>query len=291
MDYATALFNLKITAEVLDKWRGDLSELPTIEEQQKYYDTVISPALTKLDKVIDHRHLRHRDGREFEKMVLHDESLDDLAEVVFKKSPDFLHELVSDPVLCCILKRLSPDQKEVIYNNAVMECSVTEISVIKRTSDRNIRKTKEKAIRHIRGQMLPVIMFRYKIQVQEKYRWLFVRGVSTTFKERMFAATIGEDYVDYYDEYEITEKTKEDTVRYAEYFRKHVMDFVTITKDYREQAQRMRDNTARLKDAKRRYEEQEEKKKLLQKQNDYGNIIDDDNSYSEEVADDYAQDI
>jgi len=108
-------------------------------------------------------------------------------------------------------------------------------------------------------------MFRYKIQTKGKYRYLFVRGISTTFEERGFAANLGADYADYYPEYEITEKTKEDTIKYAEYYNKYVMDFVEITKDYRAQEQRIRDNTARIKDGKRRCKEEKKMKKGVAK--------------------------
>jgi hypothetical protein len=58
------------------------------------------------------------------------------------------------------------------------------------------------------------------------------------------------------------------------------MDFVKITKDYRAQEQRMRDNTARLIDEKRRYNELMEKKRKLQNQDKHGNISIAINSYN-----------
>jgi hypothetical protein len=71
------------------------------------------------------------------------------------------------------------------------------------------------------------------------------------------------------------------------------MDFVEITKDYRAQEQRIKDNTERLRDENRRYKERMKKKKELQKQKEYGNIITGDNSYitTKGVETDYAQDI
>jgi hypothetical protein len=162
----------------------------------------------------------------------------------------------------------------------------TELSVISNTTAHNIRKLKRTALEHIRGKYLPVVMFRYKIQTNEKYKWLFARGYSTSFWERLFAATHGEDNKDYYPRYEVDKNTKEDTLRYIEYYNRHVMDFVEITKDYRAQEQRMRDNTARLKDEKRRYNEIMEKKKKLKKQVEHGNMYKDIISYDNSGNDD-----
>jgi len=294
-EYDTGLMFNQILERNYDKWLRELTAIDDIAEQDTYYRTVIYPHIQYLEWRVNDRHTDKRDGRELEKLKLYDDALDDLTDVVYRTSPGFLHELVTDPTLCRIIKRLTPDQKEVIYNSAVLEFSIQDMSVIKKTTDRNILKTKETALRHIRGQFLPVVMFKHKIQTKEKYRWLFVRGVSTTFEERGFAANIGAEYTDYYPDYVVDEKTKKDTLRYIEYYNKHVMDFVEITRDYRAQAQRIKDNTARLEDEKRRFKELMEKKKELQNQLDDGNMIGDAYSYDGHedniYYDDYSYDV
>ena len=244
MDFSEVLFDLRVTSERIREWREALSTLETVEKQQAYYDAFIFPVLNELDTVIEYRHNRHRDGREIEKLALYAPNFNDLLDKIYSVSPTYLHELVTDAVLCKILKSLTPEQKTIIYQSAVLGYTVAEIAVIKGTSERNIRKTKETALRHIRGQFLPSIMFRYKIQTNEKYRYLFLRGVSTTYWERGFAARLGAEYADYYGEMKF--------------------DFVEIIKAYRAQEQRMRDNTARIREAIRRCKERQKTEKVLQ---------------------------
>jgi hypothetical protein len=270
-EYDTGMMLDHILERNLDRWREELASKESVEEQDYYYRTVIYPHIQYLEWRIEDRHGRHGDDREFEQMALYDDTLDGLEDAAYRESPDFLHELVTDAALCGILRRLTPDQKEVIYNNAVSGCSVTDISVIKKTTDRNIRKIKNTALRHIRGQYLPVVMFKYKIQTDEKYRWLYVQGISTSHWERLFAATVGADYTDYYDGM--------------------AFDFVEITKDYRAWDRRDRDWVANRRDERRRREEILKKKKELQKQLDNGKMIDDDYYYEEGTDDSDAQDI
>ena len=272
-EYDTRKMFDQILERNFEKWRNELAAIDDMEKQDEYYRTVIYPHIQYLEWRINDRHDEHGDGREYTKLTLYDESFDDMPDIVYRESADFLHELVTDPVLCRILRRLTPDQKEVIYNNAVLGNSVTDISVTKKTSERNIRKTKEKALRHIRGQYLPIVMFKYKIQTNEEYKWLYEQGVSTIFEERLFAATIGVDYIDYYG--------------------RITFDFVEITKDYRAQNQRETDRAAKWENEKLRRKELAEKKKLLKNQKEYGNIITEDNSYikTKGTEIDYAQDI
>jgi len=245
-----------------------LAKIETTEEQQKYYDTVIYPCIYDLEKTIDHRHNRHKDYNDLSKVPCKG----DFIESVFVKLPDDLHEIISDlPVLCRILKNLKYAQKEVIFYDTYMGHSNKDMAHGSDTSERNIRKSKATALRHIRGQLLPVIMFKYKIQTDEKYRNLVKNGVSTSFRERRFAAIYGEDYADYYDDL--------------------AMDFVEITKDYRAQERRMKDNYARWKEQIRLGKALEKERKRLQKQNECGNIIIYNNSYIKGVDTDYAQNI
>jgi hypothetical protein len=303
--YDATLMWGQILERSYEKWREELSVLLTVEEQDIYYRTVIYPHIKHLEERIEKRHRKYRhrslyviDSTDDDDNAIYDKNnianLPDYVDFdneIFSCSHSSLHELAEDPALCIIIKELTDEQRAIIHQIALLEYSTMKISVIKKTTDRNVRKTKNTALTHIRGQYLPVVMFKYKIQTQKKYHWLFVRGVSTTHWERLFAATIGEEYTDYYSEYEVDEKTEEDTLRYIEYFNSRVFDFVEITRDYRAQHQRDLDWIANWKDIKRRRKALDKKKKALRKYMEDSKMIDDDSSYEEGADDDYAQDI
>ena len=268
-----------------DKWLRELAAIDDIEKQDTYYRTVIYPHINYFENRVELRHKKHRhvslydeDTADTDDNFFYDKNkLEHIPDVVdfdngiFELSPDLLHELVTDPALCLIIKGLTDEQRSIIYQNAVLDYSTMRISVIKGTTDRNVRKTKDTALRHVRGQYLPVVMFKYKIQTNGKYRWLFVRGVSTSHWERLFAATIGGEYTDYYDGM--------------------AFDFVEITKDFRAWDQRDNDWVANWRDEKRRREELAKKQKVLQMLIESGKILAVDYSYGKGVTADYAQDI
>lgn len=75
---------------------------------------------------------------------------DDWDEIIFSRAPGDLHELVSDETISRAIESLTEKQKEVLFYNIVHQFTVKEIAEFTQTSDRNIRKHKEKALEAIR---------------------------------------------------------------------------------------------------------------------------------------------
>jgi hypothetical protein len=274
-EYDTGLMLDQIIERNGDKWQRELAVLETMEERDDYYRRVIYPHIQYLEKRIEERHRKYKDGTSnvFDEdgntgIEPPNAQNDDNDDVIHERSHLCLHELVTDPSLCLILKNLTDEQKYILYHSAISDFTIGEIARMKGTTDRNVLKTLDTALRHVRGRYLPVVMLKHKIQTLAKYRWLFERGISTTFWERLFAATLGEEYADYYAEI--------------------AFDFVEIIKEYRAQHQRDLDWVAAWNERKRRRKKNDDAH--LKSPASRGKITEDDISYDYEVTDDDAQD-
>lgn len=67
--------------------------------------------------------------------------------------PFELDELVTEPYISQILKKLKPEQKEVLYYIAVKGYSIKVIAQLRGQTERNIRKVRDTMLRKIQKQM------------------------------------------------------------------------------------------------------------------------------------------
>lgn len=162
----------------------------------------------------ERRHRRHRDFQTFNKVeaLVEQEAFkpatltrlrwnESFEDIIFTKSPDDLHELVTDGVLSRIIRSLTSSQKEVLFHMRVWKYTTAETAELLGVSERNVRKLYERALYHISGQMYPIIKFRHKLETDEKYQELArEKDIYTTHSERKFIGTADEKTKAYYSE-------------------------------------------------------------------------------------------
>lgn len=125
----------------------------------------------------------------------------DFEDIIFSKKPDDLYQLVTDDALSHILKGRTNQQKQVLFYMDVYGYFGADLEAVMKTSKRNITAIHTRALEHIRGQILPIILLRFKLEHDDKCReFARYKGIATTDHERQFAALMGEQYKDYYGE-------------------------------------------------------------------------------------------
>ena len=75
---------------------------------------------------------------------------EDWLEIIFSKSYRDLHHLVENSEVSAAIKRLTDKQKQVLHLNIVEEYTIQNIAAMLGTTDRNVRKHREKALDFIR---------------------------------------------------------------------------------------------------------------------------------------------
>ena len=196
----------------LEEMLAKLNELED-ESEREYYKKLLTDWHNE-NKREERRHKRHRDFATIEKVeeLAGNEAFkpstltrlrwnENFEDIIFTKSPDDLHELVTDGALSRIINRLTPQQKEVLFHISVWKYTAAETAELLGVSERNIRKLYAKALYHIRGKMYPIVKFRRKLETSEKYQEL-ARGkdIYTTYSERKFMDTADEKVRGYYGE-------------------------------------------------------------------------------------------
>lgn len=139
-----------------------LKSLPN--EQKEQWEDI----LTEENQRIDNNNRRHKENKDdFDTTLLErnreENELfprakvlnicrpEDWDDIIFSRTPDDLHELVSDETISRAIQSLTEKQKEVLFYNVVRQFTVKEIAEFNQTSDRNIRKHREKALEAIRA--------------------------------------------------------------------------------------------------------------------------------------------
>ena len=123
----------------------------------------------------------------------------DLDDIVFSKDPADIHHLVTDRGLCYLLKQLTDRQKELLFHMSVHGVDGAEIADAEGVNIRNITSVHKRTLDHLRTQMLPLILLKFKLEHSDKWHSMArERFIYTIYEERSFCAEMGRDYLEYW---------------------------------------------------------------------------------------------
>ena len=98
--------------------------------------------------------------------------------------PFEMDELVTDPALVKLFRRMKDDHKEIFYWHFIRQLSCAEVGRIRNQSDRNIRKTRGVIVRKLQGEFAAVLCKRE------------AAGYRLTPRQRVFLERVGKDTLD-----------------------------------------------------------------------------------------------
>ena len=204
----------------MDLWmeqkREELKDITDEEERLVYFQKTVLPEMSGLEKKEQSVWNEHRD--DFDPDVLErgfedeDEATDiprrlvdaclgsDWNDVIFSKDPADIHQLVHDGALCCLLKQCTDRQKELLFYIDVHRLDGTEIAEAEGIPLRNITSVHARTLDNIRTHLLPVILLKFKLERDPKWRSV-MRDlfVYTIYEERFFCATQGKNYLKHWE--------------------------------------------------------------------------------------------
>jgi DNA-directed RNA polymerase specialized sigma24 family protein len=134
-----------------------------MNEQKKWEDSIL-----EFDKNLKNnirKHKAHRDDMDItlvdsehsenecipKEKILKLSNDEDWIDIIYSKKAKDLHQLVKNEKLSEAINNLTSMQKEVLFLNIIKQFTVAEIAQAKQTTDRNIRKHRQKAIENIRA--------------------------------------------------------------------------------------------------------------------------------------------
>jgi len=142
----------------------------------------------------------------------------DWDDIIFSKDPADIHHLVSDRGLCRLLKQCTDRQKELLFYLEICGIDGTEIAKAEGVDPRNITSVHARTIEHIRTQLLPLILLKFKLEHSPEWQGAARElDIYTIYEERFFCAKMGKDYLEYW-EHPYFEGINFDLKPIAEYF-------------------------------------------------------------------------
>lgn len=99
----------------------------------------------------------------------------DFIEAIFFR-PEDIHELVAEGYMCQSLKALKSEQKELLFQKAILLCSAADIGLIRNQTDRNIRKVWNTLLKKLRKYALSGLLSKRE------------QGMPFTMEEKVFLA-------------------------------------------------------------------------------------------------------
>jgi len=136
----------RLTAEEQEKWQGELEKLHT---QVRNNNRRHKKKRDRMDTTIADR--EPEEGERVPKAKMLKLSNDeDWIDIIYGRRPEDLHQLVSDPQISEAIKGLTFKQKQVLSLNVVHQLTTNEIAQMTDTTDRNVRKHRDKALETIR---------------------------------------------------------------------------------------------------------------------------------------------
>lgn len=200
----------------MEEKKKELAPMTDEKERIRYFKKTVLPELTRLEEKEkrvwqDHRAdfdltlLDRKVGNEDDIGVKIPQEIvtacrhGDFEDIIFARNPEDLHQLVTDGSLSHILEGRTDQQKQVLFYMDICGYFGADLEEMMKTSKRNITAIHTRALGHIRGQILPIILLRFKVEHDDKWReFARYRGIASTDHERQFAALMGEQYKDYY---------------------------------------------------------------------------------------------
>jgi hypothetical protein len=196
----------------------ELENITNEDERLTYFENVVLPEMDKLEqkeqRTWDEHHadfdldiLERGFGSEdnviiIPKMIVEACGLRkaDINDIIFSKNPADIHHLVSDRNLCRLLDQCTDHQKELLFYIDIHNIDGAEIARATGVNPRNITSVHARTIEHIRTQLLPLILFKFKLEHSNEWQSVArERLIYTTYEERFFCATMGKDYLEYWE--------------------------------------------------------------------------------------------
>lgn len=136
-------------------------KIEMLAEQGKWNEILL-----ELDRVEKNNNRRHKEKRDSMDISIVDQKAEndkrfpaakmlnpscdeDWIDIIFGSKAEDLHQLVTDENVSLAIKNLTDCQKEVLFLNIVQQYTTAEIAEMKFTTDRNVRKHRQKAIETI----------------------------------------------------------------------------------------------------------------------------------------------
>ncbi len=136
-------------------------KIEMLTEQDKWNEIV-----AELDRVERNNNRRHKEKRDDMDISMVDQKAEndnrfpaakmlnlscneDRIDIIFGSKAGDLHQLVTDEIVSRAIKNLTDCQKEVLFLNIIRQYTTAEIAEMRFTTDRNVRKHRQKAIQTI----------------------------------------------------------------------------------------------------------------------------------------------
>jgi len=136
----------RLTAEEQEKWQGELDKFHT---QVRNNNRRHKEKRDRMDTTIADRE-PEEDERVPKAKMLKLSNDEDWIDIIYGRKPEDLHQLVSDPKISEAIQGLTFKQKQVLSLNVVHQFTTNEIAQMTGTTDRNVRKHRDKALETIR---------------------------------------------------------------------------------------------------------------------------------------------
>jgi len=199
------------------KQRKILENITDEEERIIYFEKVVLPEMTALEAkeqrtwdkhradfnldILDRRNDKDDRPLIIPKMLVEACGVIDIEDKIFSKNPADIHEITADRGLAYLLKQCTDRQKKLLFYIDIHGFSGTKIAKAEGVCPRNVTSVHARTLDDIRTQLLPLILFKFKLEHSPEWENISRdKSVYTIYEERYFCAKMGEEYLEYWNQ-------------------------------------------------------------------------------------------
>ena len=230
---------MKIRDKQMDLWMEKkhkaLKNIPDGKERVEYFQNIILPEMTKLEKKENRTWEKHRanfdvdilergiknenKGAIIPKRFVEACGVIDFEDIIFSKYPADIHQLTADAGLSFLLEQCTDRQKELLFYIDIHDIDGTQRAEVEGVNPRNVNAVHARTIKNIRTNILPFILLKFELERNSDLRNLAKEAfLYTTYEERCFCNEMGEKYLTNWKERYSKESALFDLKAITDYF-------------------------------------------------------------------------